>query len=175
MSTAEEWRALPEYVGIYEVSDLGRVRSLPRVSIYGRRIQARILSQWTHPSGHKIVKLSRDGVYRLGKVHRLVLLTFAGPPPVGHEALHGDGDPGNNRLVNLSWGSRSDNLYDRVRHGTHHQANKTHCPQGHSYDAVNTYRTLDGKRRMCKKCLAVRCTERRRKLRDQRLQEQKGS
>jgi len=114
-----------------------------------------MLSIWTHPTGHQLVKLSKDGSSRAGKVHRLVLLTFVGPPPEGCEGCHNDGNPANNDLTNLRWGTRSDNLYDRVRHGVHHQAVKTHCPQDHPYDAVNTYVTSDG-RRMCRSCLAAR-------------------
>lgn len=152
----EEWRTIPGYEGVYEVSSIGRVRSLARIDMRGRRVRARILSQWSHPSGHINVKLSLNGNSKLGKVHRLVLMSFVGPPPAEHEALHGDGNPANNRVENLSWGTRSENQYDRVRHGTHHMAIKTHCPQGHPYDYANTYVTLDGKRRMCRTCLRDR-------------------
>lgn len=151
----ERWRSLPDYEGLYEVSDLGRVKSLSRLDRKGRRVRGRLLSITTHPSGHKQVKLSRDGVYRQGKLHRLVLIAFVGPPPPACEVLHGDGDPANNRLSNLRWGSRSENLRDRVRHGVHHQAVKTHCPQRHPYDTTNTYLTSDG-RRMCRECLRIR-------------------
>ncbi len=172
--SAEEWRTLPGYEGIYEVSCHGNVRSLPRVDMRGHRVRARLLSQWTHPSGHKIVKLSKNGSYRLGKVHRLVLLAFVGPPPPDHEALHGDGDPGNNRIENLSWGTRSDNHYDRVRHGTHPMAIKTHCPQRHPYDAANTYRTRDGKRRMCRTCLRLRNARDRQRRKEQQTSSKIG-
>lgn len=171
----EEWRTLPGYEGIYEVSSLGNVRSLPRVDKRGRRVRARLLSQWAHPSGHKYVKLSKDGAYRSGKVHRLVLLAFTGPAPDKHEALHRDGNPGNNRIDNLSWGTRSENLYDRVRHGTHHMAVKTHCPQGHPYDDVNTYRTRDGKRRMCRTCLRFRNARDRQRRKGQRIPSEKAA
>lgn len=101
------------------------------------------------------MKLSRDGNYKQGRVHQLVLIAFAGPAPAGCEVLHNDGNPGNNRLANLRWGTRSENLYDRVRHGVHHHAIKTHCPQNHPYDAANTY-VCKGGRRHCKTCLRER-------------------
>lgn len=173
--TSEEWRPIPGYEGIYEASSLGNVRSLARLDGRGRRIRARHLSQWTHPSGHRIVKLSKNGEYRLGKVHRLILLAFIGPPPDKHEALHGDGDPGNNRIENLTWGTRSQNQYDRVRHGTHHMAVKTHCPQQHPYDAANTYRTRDGKRRMCRACLRIRNERDRKRRKAEQLSMQIGA
>lgn len=156
----ERWLPVPGYEGLYEVSDRGRVQSLPRVDRRGRRVKGRFLSIMTHPSGHQHVKLSRDGSHQHGRVHRLVLTAFVGAPPEGHEALHGDGNPANNDLGNLRWGTRSENLRDSVRHGTHYWAKKTHCPQGHAYDADNTYVCRDG-RRMCRACLNARNNARR--------------
>jgi hypothetical protein len=51
-------------------------------------------------------------------VHKLVLLAFVGPNPPKYECLHANGDPADNRLVNLRWGTRSENIQDAVRHGT---------------------------------------------------------
>lgn len=51
-------------------------------------------------------------------IHRLVLEAFVGPCPRGHEACHNNGNPADNRLENLRWGTREDNLRDIVRHGT---------------------------------------------------------
>ena len=162
MTDAEEWRPVAGYEGIYEVSSRGRVRSLPRVDSRGRRNRGRYLAVINHPSGHKQVKLSREGTSKPGKLHRIVLIAFMGPPPPGCEVLHGDGDPGNNALSNLRWGTRSENLRDAVRHGTHYWAIKTHCPQRHPYDDENTYRASDG-RRMCRECLRIRNREARAK------------
>lgn len=156
----EVWKPVAGYEGAYEVSSSGRVRSLPRLDRRGRRIQGRILAAHPLPKGHLRVKLSRDGDYEQGSVHRMVLTAFSGPPPDGHESLHGDGDPTNNNIENLRWGTRSENNLDRVRHGTHHQAIKTHCPRGHPYDVANTYRTSDG-RRICKECGRISVRNRR--------------
>lgn len=43
----------------------------------------------------------------------------------------------NNSLSNLRWGTRSDNQLDSVRHGTHSNARKSHCPRGHIYCDAN--------------------------------------
>jgi hypothetical protein len=69
--------------------------------------------------------LDRDGYLRicLGgktlKVHRLVCQAFHGPQPAGHEVGHTDGNKLNNAAANLRWVTRSENIKDQVRHGTH--------------------------------------------------------
>lgn len=158
--TAEKWSEIPGYEGRYEASDHGRVRSLARRDGRGRRIRARILSTYTRASGHQTVKVCKDGACGPAAVHRLVLMAFVGLPGEGQEALHWDGDPANNSLANLRWGTRSENLRDSVRQGTHFWAKKTHCPFDHPYDDQNTYVTSDG-RRMCRSCLRRRDAERR--------------
>lgn len=51
-------------------------------------------------------------------VHQIVLLAFVGPPPERHEVRHLDGDSLNNRLDNLTYGTRAQNIADAKRHGT---------------------------------------------------------
>jgi len=106
-----------------------------------------------NPDGSLYVNLSRDGKYKSFKVHCLVALTFIGPRPEGLDVRHLDGDQVNNNLANLAYGTRSENAGDMVLHGTHNQASKTHCPQGHLYDEVNTYVRPNGKRE-CRECRA---------------------
>jgi hypothetical protein len=62
--------------------------------------------------------LCRHGVQMPHLLHRLMLLTFVGPCPEGMECRHLDGDPWNNCLANLRWGTRKENGEDKVRHGT---------------------------------------------------------
>lgn len=151
------WRDVPGWEGFYEVSDQGVVRSLPRTvtSRVGipRTLKGRVMKQAT-TYGYQRVALTRDNqrIYLL--VHRLVLSAFVGPCPDGMEACHEDSNRQNNTVTNLRWDTRSSNNRDRVRHGTHHQARKTHCPNGHAYDATNTYATLSG-HRACRPCHAA--------------------
>lgn len=137
----ERWLPVPGYEGLYQVSDAGRIR--------GRR---GLLRSWvTAKGGHLRVALSANGVRKDFYIHRLALLAFAGEPGPGQECRHLDGDPSNNRLSNLAWGTVSENQLDRVRHGNHHEALKTHCPAGHAYDEPNTYvRSCGG--RICRAC-----------------------
>jgi HNH endonuclease len=50
-------------------------------------------------------------------IHRIVLQAFVGPCPEGMEARHLDGNPANNRLENLRWDTKAENMADRDRHG----------------------------------------------------------
>jgi hypothetical protein len=148
----ERWVDVPGYVGIYEVSDLGRVRSLNRLISNGHRRQGKILKPIPHGGGYELVNLWRDNRSRMHLIHRLVLTAFEGPAPVGTEALHADGDPANNRLSNLSWGTHAQNQADQVAHGTHVNASKDRCPQGHPYDDANTYHYPGRAHRGCRTC-----------------------
>jgi protein gp37 len=67
--------------------------------------------------GHRRVMLYRGGQTFRELVHRLVLMTFDRDPIRDEQACHRDGDPANNALPNLRWGSQSDNWTDRKRHG----------------------------------------------------------
>lgn len=147
----EAWKPIPGYEGRYEVSDLGHVRSLPQITSDGRRLGSRVLRGRPQSSGHLSVPLTLDGTCRNALVHRLVLIAFVGPPPLGMHALHFDGDPANNRLSNLRWGTPTENSLDAVKHGVHPQARKTHCSRGHEFTPDNT--RIDARNfRACRKC-----------------------
>lgn len=104
----EVWKLVPEYDGKYEVSDQGRVRSFQRYP------QGIILRPGRMPGGHLSVALGRGNSQC---VHKLVLLTFVGVAPDKHECLHINGIPNDNRLTNLRWGTRSENMKDAYAHG----------------------------------------------------------
>lgn len=150
----EQWRPIPGYEGAYEVSSLGRVRSLDRVTDRGRRWKGRVMRPAALKSGYLIVSLWREGKQTTPLVHRLVLAAFVGPAPEGCEALHANGINSDNRIANLSWGTHSENQLDQVAHGTHTKASKTHCPSGHPYDEANTYVYPNGRHRACRRCRA---------------------
>lgn len=135
--TWEEWHAVIGYEGCYEVSNLGRVRSLDRSD--GRRhIKGRVLKARRLPNGRQRVSLSKEGRIVDAYIYRLVLEAFVGPCPPGMEALHWDDDPNNNALYNLRWGTRTDNMRDMSRNGGGN-AGVSQCPSGHEYTPENTY------------------------------------
>lgn len=166
MSAVEQWLPVPGYEGVYEVSNLGRVRSLDRKDNLGRLRRGRVLKLRTDRDGY--LQFHAGGKHRrILRVHRLVLLAFEGPAPEGaNEALHGDGNPLNNALTNLRWGSRSENAVDAVVHGTHRNTAKTHCPRGHPYDEDNTYINPNTNYRACRECARAHSREVHRRIKE---------
>lgn len=117
----EQWRDVPGWEGFYEVSDLGRVRSVQRVvkrsNGWPQTVRSRVLLAPIGSHGYPRVNLSRPG----GKpvqllVHHLVLEAFIGPRPAGTETLHGNGVRDDCRLTNLRWGTSVENKADVKRH-----------------------------------------------------------
>lgn len=142
MDTEEVWKDIPGFEGSYAISDKGRVKSLDRVCerVDGTsfNVKERILKpSVSKRGGYKRVQLYRAGVYTTLPLHRGVLLAFVGPPEEGQMALHNDGDTLNNHQGNLRWGTPSENMYDRARHGTDHNRNKESCPLGHRLEDPN--------------------------------------
>lgn len=104
-------KSIPGYEGLYEVDSQGNVFSYK----YGDK---RKLKPGNSSGGYMTVTLTKDAKEKTYRVHTLVLLTFVGQPPEGKtHARHLDGNPKNNALENLAWGSRSENERDKQRHG----------------------------------------------------------
>lgn len=153
----ELWKPVPGWEGLYEVSDLGRVRSLDRIDSSGRRRRGQLMKTPPSRSGYLVVNLRRDGHSTVRLVHVMVLEAFVGSRPIGMSACHGDADRANASLANLRWDTYSENNRDVVRHGHHNQSDKTHCPQGHPYIDINLkpHDLARGYRR-CKACAQAR-------------------
>lgn len=117
MTDVERWRPVLGFEGLYEVSSLGRVRSVARwvAARDGRRlVEGRVLTP-SLGEYYLSVQLS-DGVrVRHTHVHRIVAEAFV----LGSGAVvrHLDGNPANNLPANLAWGSYLDNEADKARHG----------------------------------------------------------
>lgn len=164
----EQWRPVPDWEGLYEVSDLGQVRSLDRrvpvkdsLGVWRLRLhRGRILTGWLR-HGYPTIVLSRGRTASGGEkrdvgIHILVLEAFRGPRPPGQEACHGPGGCADARLVNLRWNTKEANEADKRRDGTQHNVNKTHCSRGHEYTPENTrirhQKNRPNPGRLCIKC-----------------------
>ena len=114
----EIWKDVPGYEGRYQASSNGRIRSLPRFVTdkngVCKPVKGRILTRNTRDkTGHRYVKLADPNAY--AQVHRLVMLAFVGPCPVGMEVCHNDNNPQNNALSNLRYDTRKGNMTDMAR------------------------------------------------------------
>lgn len=107
----EEWRPVVGYEGLYEVSNLGQVKSLDRVVNAKNGSTAvkrgKIMSIHTRKEdGRKDIMLcGKDGHKRL-KIHRLVAMAFLPNPENFPEVNHKDENPSNNAVWNLEWCDR---------------------------------------------------------------------
>ena len=125
----ERWKDVPGFEGRYQVSDHGNVRSLDRVEHFPayitsrgahrsasvRSFKGKVLRPGAHESGHVTVAIGK-GNSRM--VHQLVMEAFVGPRPDGQEVLHENHIPADNRLSNLRYGTRSENIKMDFEAGT---------------------------------------------------------
>lgn len=103
----EQWRDIADYVGMYQVSNMGRVRSLDRI-VKGKNYQGKILSS-NVTYGYPIVRLSNGSEKKSRRVHRLVAQSFLDNPLGLEEVNHKDGNKKNNCVENLEWCTPKEN------------------------------------------------------------------
>lgn len=113
----ESWKEVPGFEGRYEVSSIGRIRSLPRVLNNGRGCPGGVLRATQRGGRYFYVMLGKDGTRHYFAVHHLVLMAFVGPRSEGMEGCHFNGDSGDNSIENLRWDTSKGNHKDRIRHG----------------------------------------------------------
>jgi len=132
MDEVESWRIVPSEPH-YEVSNLGRVRSLDFQvtcigkggNLYTRSHRGRMLKPVLQP-GTGYFEITVDSaryvnnrrVPRRRSIASMVLEAFVGSrPSKQHQSRHLDDDPKNNKLTNLAWGLHADNMQDKKRNG----------------------------------------------------------
>lgn len=122
----EEWKEVVISEGRAEVSNIGRVRSLDRFSKRGKLIKGRILKYTTANGGYPQVVIYIKGKSITRKVHRLVMEAFKPikedekDPQRKMTVNHIDGNKANNRIDNLEWMSKADNIKHAVETGLFH-------------------------------------------------------
>ena len=101
----EIWKDIKDYEGLYQVSNLGRVK---------RITTGRVLKPLKHANGYLMVKLSKNSIVYTKTVHRLVAEAFIPNPEHKSEINHIDENKTNNNVSNLEWMTRKEN----INHGT---------------------------------------------------------
>ena len=116
----EIWKDIKDYEGLYQVSNLGRIKSIGREVIYsnGRvvKYESKILktnNKYQRPT----TLLTKDKKTTTKNIHELVAQAFIGERPEGYHICHIDGDITNNELSNLRYDTVSENQIDIYRHG----------------------------------------------------------
>jgi hypothetical protein len=112
MEIIEIWKNVIGFEGSYQVSNLGRVKSLARVDRSGHKLQERILKNTIDSYGYLVVGLFKNSVNHTHKVHRIVATIFIPNPENKPQVNHINGNKLNNIVDNLEWAT--------------HQENKTH-------------------------------------------------
>lgn len=129
----EEWRDVPGFEGRYQVSNLGRLRSVPRdVNNHTGiiHLKGKILTQRYNHKGYKVVDLvdhEQKHKYRL--VHRLLAQAFIPNPMNKPQVNHIDGIKDHNVLENLEWVTNSENQLHAYKHGLNVRSDKAGRPR----------------------------------------------
>ena len=126
----EVWRPVPGWETLYEVSDLGRVRSFDRpvlqlsrsgnpvtVTYKGKVLKPRTGGGRSKGERYRQVSLAKDNSPVNAYIHHLVAAAFIGPRPDGAEVNHKDCDKTNNAVDNLEYVSRGENIAHALANG----------------------------------------------------------
>lgn len=126
----ELWKPVKGYEGLYEVSNLGGIKSLARWRKNGENSgywqQEKILKQTHTTTGYLKVELSKNKKRSSFKVHRLVAEAFIANPDNKPNINHKDGNPLNNKAENLEWCTQQENIIHALRTGL---KKKLHIPK----------------------------------------------
>jgi alpha-N-acetylglucosamine transferase len=109
----EIWKDIPDYEGLYQISNLGRVKSLDRITRNGNgnfTKKGRILKNIINNKGYYYVHLKKEGSNKKIYVHRLVAQAFIPNKNNKEEVNHIDCNPANNKVDNLEWVTHKENM-----------------------------------------------------------------
>ena len=107
----EEWKDIPNYEGLYQASNLGRIKSLERIDARGNRLlKEKILKPQINDSGYYRIKLQKQSIIKFYYVHRIVYEAFNGQIPEGLQVNHINEVKTDNRLSNLNLMTQKENI-----------------------------------------------------------------
>lgn len=106
----EIWKDIPNYEGIYQASNMGRIKSLERIDALGYRLKEKILKPTINHKGYYKVPLYKNSKVKKYSVHRLVYEAFNGQIPEGLQVNHINEIKTDNRLENLNLMTCKENI-----------------------------------------------------------------
>jgi len=108
----EIWKDIKDYEGIYQVSNLGRIKSISRVK-WNRfqfiNVEEKILKTSIHKTGYINIQLSKNSVSKNFSLHRLIAECFIENPEKKPCINHINGKKEDNSIDNLEWSTYSEN------------------------------------------------------------------
>lgn len=146
----EVWKDIEGYEGLYQVSNLGAIKSLtryvPHTTVGSKLVVGRTLSQGITKNGYLRVSLCKDGTALSVLVHRIVAKAFCLGHQEGYDVNHIDGDKQNNIPSNLEWVTRQQNIQHSFDNKLQVNARGIHDSQSKLYEITKP----DGKTEVIK-------------------------
>lgn len=125
----EEWRPIPDFEGLYSVSNMGRIKSEPRIVETNNRasyvVHAKIKTQYKSKKGYLRVLLYKDNKRYTKPVHRYVALAFIQNPDNKPQVDHIKGNKEDNRATSLRWTTNDENYHNPTTFGNQQRSCQT--------------------------------------------------
>lgn len=117
----ETWKDIPNYEGLYQASNLGRIKGLRRYKQNHSKLQLveeKIIKQYVNKhNGYVYAVLCKDGKEKNCRVHKLIATAFIPNPENKKTINHIDGNKANNRVDNLEWATNQENIMHAIETG----------------------------------------------------------
>lgn len=147
----EIWKDIPNYEGLYQISNLGNVKSLYRITNNNHIIHEKILKPQDNNNGYLIVNLYKNNKMKAKLIHRLVAKTFIDNPNNYSYINHIDKNKSNNTVNNLEWCTQSYNvIYSKGRKVNQYDKNNNFIKTWNSIVDVKRLLNIDSS-------LIIRC------------------
>ena len=139
MKNNEIWKDIDEYEGIYQVSNLGRIKSLARITIQKHLLNEKILVPCDNGNGYLYINLYKNQKPKRLAIHRLVAKAFIENKNNYNVVNHKDSNTYNNQANNLEWCNQSYNLKYEYIHNNRKLPKTTKVEQLIDNKVINTY------------------------------------